>query len=331
MKKIYLAVFAVLAISMPLSAQLTLTKAANSPVAGDVINLKDYDTTGVVPKNTGLAQTWNFSAFTSTQPAYPETYTTTASTPASSLFPSADLVRTSGGTEVEFLNVGGSNYEYLGSYKSSGPEIMNFTNTAVMLAWPVASTNTFSDAVSGAITSGTNVMPVTGMISYTASGTGTVIMPGGITYSNCLQVKQTVSLTIGTGSTATNYSHVNYLYYSSQTKFPVADIMYEKEVGQSGTTNRFRMTLNQAGLPAGMNEINKTGAQVLVYPNPANEMVTISSSSPIERLEILDINGRIVKEAELSSSINVKGIAPSVYTVRIQTKEGIATKRLVIK
>lgn len=86
MKKIYLAIFAILAASMPVCAQLTLTKAVHSPVVGDVVNYKEYDSTAVVPKNIGLAQTWNFSAMTSTQNAYATTYTSTSSTPASSLF-----------------------------------------------------------------------------------------------------------------------------------------------------------------------------------------------------------------------------------------------------
>ena len=63
MKKIYLSILAS-AFAMTVNAQLTLTKAFNEPVVGNVNTQKGYDSTGVIPKATGAGQNWNFSTLT---------------------------------------------------------------------------------------------------------------------------------------------------------------------------------------------------------------------------------------------------------------------------
>lgn len=332
MKKIYLAVFAVLAISMPLSAQLTLTKAANEPVAGDVNITKGYDSTTAVPKTKGAGLVWNFSSLSPQNFTETTTYTTAASVPASSLYPSANLTSNRGGTEIEFMSASGANWEWWGRFNTSPQvEITTMTNSAIMMNWPMSIGSGTNDVFVGSMNIGTMVSTWNGNITGTVCGSGTVILPGGTTFTNCLQVFRTISVTIVSGTNTNIYRETTYAYYAQGKKFPVVEYSYQSIPNGSVTTNEFYCHIDLASVPTGISKNSMLREQFSVYPNPANEIVNISSSSAIERLEILDMNGRIVKEAESTNSINVKGMTPSIYTLRIQTKDGIATKRLMIQ
>ncbi|HWY12840.1 MAG TPA: hypothetical protein VN026_16010, partial [Bacteroidia bacterium] len=102
MKKLYTLILSI-TFAFTVNAQLSLTKAANEPVLGDVVTQQGFDSTGVIPKNTGGAQTWNFSAFTQNTVVTVSTYTTVASTPSAASFPAATLAQNDGsGTYTYF-------------------------------------------------------------------------------------------------------------------------------------------------------------------------------------------------------------------------------------
>lgn len=45
-----------------LHAQITLNFTNNTPVPGDTLLVQTFDSSGVIPRNTGVNQTWDFSA-----------------------------------------------------------------------------------------------------------------------------------------------------------------------------------------------------------------------------------------------------------------------------
>ena len=100
MKKIYITLLSGLFIGQ-LSAQ-TITQAANEPVSGDVSSYKGYDSTGVVPKNTGAGVSWNFSSYTINTTTTSSTYTTASSVPAATNFPGATKAEDQGGNNYNF-------------------------------------------------------------------------------------------------------------------------------------------------------------------------------------------------------------------------------------
>jgi hypothetical protein len=76
----------------------------------------------------------------------------------------------------------------------------------------------------------------------------------------------------------------------------------------------------------------KNGDTFFVRPNPAQDMVTISSTSSIGRIEIYDLLGRMVCSAspdrdDQSFNLNVSGIHPGMYWLRTGTK----IQKLIIK
>ena len=75
--------------------------------------------------------------------------------------------------------------------------------------------------------------------------------------------------------------------------------------------------------------------QIIIYPNPANSTVTIRCSKDLtgSSLEILDINGRTVKQTTIHktlSTINISHLTKGVYFVKISSKQGVEVKKIVV-
>ena len=70
-----------------------------------------------------------------------------------------------------------------------------------------------------------------------------------------------------------------------------------------------------------------------LYPNPARDQVTISSSEVITRIIVINYVGQLVEDSEMNQSktiLNTSHYESGVYVVRIETENGVVTKRFAI-
>lgn len=77
------------------------------------------------------------------------------------------------------------------------------------------------------------------------------------------------------------------------------------------------------------------GKSVKLYPNPANGLFNLQTSDlVIMKVEIVDLNGRVVKVVDdindLNASIEIDGLSKGIYHVNITTDKGIARKILSV-
>ncbi len=100
-----------------------------------------------------------------------------------------------------------------------------------------------------------------------------------------------------------------------------------------GNVSTCEMELDLTILGTQDNELNNA---IALYPNPANEQVTISNSSNIalETAMIYDLNGKLVSQINLQDMqseqvINVSGFATGVYMVYINGEQSSVVKRLI--
>lgn len=71
-----------------------------------------------------------------------------------------------------------------------------------------------------------------------------------------------------------------------------------------------------------------------VYPNPANNQVTIASSLNMEKVEIFNMVGQKVYEVNASGnavSVDVSNFNTGTYVTKIHTDAGIATKKVIVR
>ena len=107
----------------------------------------------------------------------------------------------------------------------------------------------------------------------------------------------------------------------------------EDASGNVGTCS-FDLTVESV-LGVESNELNNA---ISMYPNPAQDQVTISNSSNIqlEKAVIYDMNGKMLNQIDLSTMqgeqvINISDLATGVYVVQLTSDTSSATKRLIKK
>ena len=68
-----------------------------------------------------------------------------------------------------------------------------------------------------------------------------------------------------------------------------------------------------------------------IYPNPTSNVLNISNTNNIEinTISISDLNGRVIKNVNGVTSINVSDLNAGVYFVTIETAEGKSTKKFI--
>lgn len=82
------------------------------------------------------------------------------------------------------------------------------------------------------------------------------------------------------------------------------------------------------------NEHFLTDDSVRIYPNPANEYITIKAAEPIKSIQLIDMQGRIMKSivvVDTQSEINLFDLSKGIYFVKVITNKGIKTEKLIRK
>lgn len=73
---------------------------------------------------------------------------------------------------------------------------------------------------------------------------------------------------------------------------------------------------------------------VVIYPNPAKHLVTITGKSIIRSIDLYDIQGRLLQTAvedKSSAKLDVSGRADGIYFVKITTDSGAMVQKLVVE
>ena len=102
-------------------------------------------------------------------------------------------------------------------------------------------------------------------------------------------------------------------------------------VSEEGCENSAEETL-YVDACTGIDEIKEDAVQV--YPNPANDVVHISSKSNMVSVSIYNFSGQLIEGLKLNESsyqINTSSFPAGVYSIKIEAESDIVTKRLIIK
>ena len=66
---------------------------------------------------------------------------------------------------------------------------------------------------------------------------------------------------------------------------------------------------------------------IVVYPNPSSDHITIQNANGFQNLEILDLNGKILISS-LHPSVQLSALTNGTYFVRCYTTRGVCTKKI---
>jgi hypothetical protein len=93
-------------------------------------------------------------------------------------------------------------------------------------------------------------------------------------------------------------------------------------------TNDKVVIIKESALSLTENEHNK----IDIYPNPTTEYIYINSNVEISKVELYDINGRIINSVERNiNNLYLKELIAGVYVLKIFEKNGIISTHKIIK
>lgn len=115
-----------------------------------------------------------------------------------------------------------------------------------------------------------------------------------------------------------------YPFLADGTK--IEDI-YITNISSAGETISFNFS--RTFIPAGIDNTLKNN--ISIYPNPAKDELRIENGEiQINRLEILDLSGKVVCQYDDSKNkINISTLSRGIYFVKIETDNGVVTRKFV--
>lgn len=314
----------------------TLTQSFNEPKPGETESNYALDTSAFssgLPLNvTGNGVTWDFTKLKAINATITNNYLSAASVSNASNYAGCTFVQESSGVYSYFKSTTTPTpqTEILGIQTSSLSA--NFTNSGIIARYPVVYGSSTSDNMSGTFNfsvTGT----CSGKITTSADGLGTLNLPQGISLTNVLRVKSVQTLTftaslIPVGS----IRQTIYNYYHASEKFPVLSLNYtymSTSFSSTPTITGFA-TGNTGFFVTGIHETDAVNASLLVYPNPAQNTVYISSSAvTVRSVKVLNQLGQTIMSGGESSSVDISGLESGIYFIEISTDLGQSRKKIV--
>jgi hypothetical protein len=81
----------------------------------------------------------------------------------------------------------------------------------------------------------------------------------------------------------------------------------------------------------GTNDVEFANNSISLYPNPANDVLNISSSNSITKIEVFDMQGRNVASNNNASNVNVAALGKGVYIVIVELENRSVVAKQFIK
>jgi hypothetical protein len=306
--------FFILSFFMALAAgaQHSLTQSNHAPASGDAFQVFQCDS--VDPGPSGQNVLWDFSAIT-THSSIVKNYSAQAVT--TTTYPAANVALASSVNDVAYLNSSTSLLEYYGGNISVGlvTGSLNYTTPAIYAAYPMTYNTSTNSPVSGTVNIPSLSLNAsfTGNSSLLVDGSGTISLPGSVSFSNTLRVVTAQTLNVTSIIATATVVQVNYQYYVDGIKEPVFSVStatadVSSFAGSSTNTQTFvTRHSNPVVTPptptntVGFMENSANHFSFSLYPNPSSSLVNLATNHPEARsVSVYDITGKLIEKQILT-------------------------------
>ncbi len=348
MKKQLLLLSSVLVLGC-LSAQTTLTT-ADQPQVLDVYNQGRDTTMTQSAGNSGPSQAYVFSGLLN-QVEDSMTFTLPQWTPYGTYYPATNLsIMVNQGDAYIYGDMTSTTFEIHGQAfdpLGSGVIPLMFSNPETQMIFPAAYGSSFADTAGGVNQMYYGMDPGIGFTvdsfrihthiykdsEYDAWGTcETPLDTFNVLRQNTYRMQVDTIDIYAFGNWAPNFfsqmdSTRTFSYWTNGIGFPVVELTDQDDLGQISNCT----WLVSLPTPTGI-VVNQT-TSISVYPNPATEVITFTTTIAEGSIELIDISGRVVRRTNITSTqtqMNVADLAAGTYSYRINGQE-VAGKVQVVR
>lgn len=68
---------------------------------------------------------------------------------------------------------------------------------------------------------------------------------------------------------------------------------------------------------------------ISVYPNPTNDLINITGTDSILKVELINLSRQSIRNLQPSNSVSLEGIANGMYFIKITTDKGMETLPII--
>ncbi|MBK9276140.1 MAG: T9SS type A sorting domain-containing protein [Flavobacteriales bacterium] len=321
-------------VAAPLLAQPVIEASENQPEIGDAITVNSgaFTSAGAA----GNDQTYDFSGLTSTGTRI-WTYLDPAVYPdAGTLFPTANIAMTDGTTDTTFYAMSGTALTVVGEDAA----LLTFGYTAPLaqgpdlIRWPATLNDSWSGPISATFDiDGVGTFTRSGSYTAVVDGAGTLVLPGGTSMAVIRVRFNSTEVNAGPLVTVTRKKEI-YSYHTRFKAHPVVRIINDSLSSNLGPSLN---TLVTEWLDATEVGIDERSLAFSLAPNPAGDLVVLTTERPVAAVELRDAAGRAlpVNAARIQGTrveLGLSGLRPGFYLVQVTaTDGGRATRRLVVE
>ncbi|MBK7029519.1 MAG: T9SS type A sorting domain-containing protein [Bacteroidales bacterium] len=335
-----------------LGAQIVIN-ANDFPTIGMLV-VRDVDSTSALsPGQAGLNRVWDFSNLT-TSFTDSTLYISPAGLPGAENHPGSNIVE-------KAMNIGATydgSYNYifrettLDGWFDHGQELrINFwglswiwhtmiTPAAHMCHLPMFyglsydqefTWSTYNAGLSGGVQYDTSLMVAHLTVHQEVDGSGVIITPTGS--FDALRVHEHVfgydtvySFSPGMGW---SFEEVGYSEWNNYRWFAegIGEVGSILEDGSKGGGN---FSYFKSSTIVGTEELKKSPT-ISIYPVPAKDVLHITNAVEIEKAEIIDLNGNLKISVGKTHDVDVSGLIPGLYIIKIYTQSGLSNLKFTIE
>lgn len=319
-----------------------LTQSNHAPAVGDTYTLLDCNPSGVAAGASGSGATWNFATVTTNSTAYAYTASAVNSSMAV-LYPNCNVVVASSSSDYAYQKSTATGLYYYGGniYVNPVSASLVYTAPAVSAIYPMSLNTTSSSITGGSITASSPPASGTfsGTSSATADGTGTLILPGAVTFSNVTRVLTSQFLTFTSSLVNGTVTQTNYEYFDPSIKGPVFAIRIATVATSFGAPSTQTIVLRSNYSPTvstvSVANLVDEASHITVFPNPCTNAVNVNIDAAGATLMLYDITGSRVGTYKLnqgSNKLDMSAYSPGyyIYTVSGNNGKQIKTGKLTV-
>ena len=327
MKKItFSIILSVLFILERTYAQPTISAATNNPTVGEMFT--QYQIGYEDPGASGANITWDFSGIISLQ-TLTNTFMLPSATPYASTFLNANLassVTSSSSTYYYYFIANSTNYSIAGIDIPASSATMPYSDPENMLQYTMTYNTSYTDNFACTVSG----YDRHGNISVVADAYGTLNMPYG-TVTNVLRLKFSETYAdYMSGTAITNYTSTNYYWYKPGVHNCILQL---STLNVNGSVyQQYGMYIDCSNI--GVNENTDKQNDIICYPIPAKEILTIETNSDKEqRLEILNLFGQIIYTSNINKKaiVNTFAFANGIYILKLSSNKETVVRKFIIE
>jgi hypothetical protein len=199
-------------------------------------------------------------------------------------------------------------------------------NNELLMNYPFALGASTSDVFDGTITSTTTgTIPTNGVSMTSADGIGTLLLPGGSSYSNVLRFHLKDSATAIVFNTPVHFVRNQFEYYD----FTISNLpifLYSNIKLESALLNNSSTLVLSKDQPTTFVGLEENDIEAFtIYPNPVQNIIQINGNFDPKELSICDLNGAAQNYSLENSTLDVTQLPAGVYFI----KSGVFVKKFI--